>query len=175
MKYTVTVLVHNQTGVLTRISNLFARRGYNIESLAVGQSEILNVSRITLVLPGTKRSVAQVVKQLFKLVDVIKVENIADTACVERELMLIKLNSEGNNRAKILEIATIFRAHIVDFSLESLTLEVTGDPGKIVVIEQALRSFGVIEIARTGRIVLTRESNINTERLRQSGESTVHL
>jgi len=89
--------------------------------------------------------------------------------------MLIKLNSEGNNRAKILEIATIFRAHIVDFSLESLTLEVTGDPGKIVVIEQALRSFGVIEIARTGRIVLTRESNINTERLRQSEESTVHL
>jgi acetolactate synthase-1/3 small subunit len=166
MKYTLSVLVENETGVLTRISSLFARRGYNIESLAVGPAEQVGVSRITIVLPGTKRSVEQLTKQLYKLIDIVKVEDITHVPCVERELMVIKINASTLTRPEILEIANIFRAKVIDFSLESLTLEITGDPGKIVVIERALSKFGIMEIARTGKVALTRESHINTESLK---------
>jgi acetolactate synthase-1/3 small subunit len=166
MKYTLSVLVENEAAILTRICNLFSRRGYNIESLAVGPSEMEGISRITLVLPGTKRSVEQLMKQLYKLIDVIKVEDISQVPCVERELMIVKINTSSSTRSEILEIANIFRARVIDFSLESLTLEVTGDPGKIVVIEKALSKFGILEIARTGKVALTRELNINTEFLK---------
>jgi len=166
MKYTLSVLVENETGVLTRISSLFARRGYNIESLAVGPAEQIGISRITMVLPGTKRSVQQVIKQLYKLIDVVKVENITDVPCVERELMVVKVNASTLTRPEILEIAHIFRAKVIDFAIASITLEITGDPGKIVVIERALSKFGIMEIARTGKVALTRESHVNTEILK---------
>ena len=166
MKYTLAVLVQNEPAILTRICSLFSRRGYSIESLAVGPSELEGVSRITLVLPGTKRSVEQLIKQLYKLIDIIKVEDISQVPCVERELMVMKINASSSTRTEILEIANIFRARVIDFSLESLTLEVTGDPGKIVVIEKALSKFGILEVARTGKVALTRESNINTEFLK---------
>jgi acetolactate synthase-1/3 small subunit len=166
MKYTLSVIVNNETGILTRISSLFSRRGYNIESLAVGPAESKNISRITMVLPGTKRSVDQLIKQLYKLIGIIKVEDITNVPCVERELMVLKLNASTLTRPEILEIANIFRAKVVDFSLESITLEITGDPGKIVVIEKALTKFGIMEIARTGKIAVTRESYINTELLK---------
>ena len=166
MKYTLSVLVENQAGVLTRISSLFARRGYNIESLAVGPAEQIGISRITMVLPGTKRSIEQVIKQLYKLIDVVKVENITDVPCVERELMVLKVNASSLTRPEILEIANIFRAKVIDFASESITLEITGDPGKIVVIERALSKFGITEIARTGKVALTRESHVNTEILK---------
>lgn len=166
MKYTLSVLVSNETGILTRISSLFSRRGYNIESLAVGPAESTNISRITMVLPGTKRSIEQLIKQLYKLIGIIRVEDITNVPCVERELMVIKVNASTLNRPEILEIANIFRAKVVDFALESITLEITGDPGKIVVIEKALSKFGIMEIARTGKIALTRESYINTEILK---------
>ena len=166
MKYTLSVLVTNQPGILTRITSLFSRRGYNIESLAVGPAESVNISRITMVLPGTKRSIEQLIKQLYKLIGIIKVEDITNVPCVERELMVIKVNASTLNRSEILEIANIFRAKVVDFALEAITLEITGDPGKIVVIEKALSKFGIMEIARTGKIALTRESYINTEILK---------
>lgn len=167
MRYTLAVLVENQPSILTRICNLFSRRGYSIESLAVGPSEIQDISRITLVLPGTTRSVEQLIKQLYKLIDIIKVEDISQVPCVERELMVVKINASSSTRSEILEIANIFRARVIDFSLESVTLEVTGDPGKIVVIEKVLNNFGILEIARTGKVALTRESKINTEFLRK--------
>lgn len=166
MKYTLSVLVNNETGVLTRISSLFSRRGYNIESLAVGPAEAVGISRITMVLPGTKRSIEQLIKQLYKLIGIIRVEDITNVPCVERELMVLKVNASTLTRPEILEIANIFRAKVVDFALESITLEITGDPGKIVVIEKALSKFGIMEIARTGKIALTRESYINTEILK---------
>nr|YP_010443557.1 acetohydroxyacid synthase small subunit [Gonyostomum semen]UTE94444.1 acetohydroxyacid synthase small subunit [Gonyostomum semen] len=169
MKYTLSILVLNETGVLTRISSLFARRGYNIESLAVGPTEQIGVSRLTIVLPGTKRSIEQLRKQLYKLIDIIKVEDITNVPCVERELMVLKIKASKLSRAEILEIANIFRAKVIDFSLYSITLEITGDPGKIVVFEKVLSKFGVMEIARTGKIALTRESNLNTQTLKHMG------
>lgn len=169
MKYTLSILVQNQTGVLNRISSLFARRGYNIESIAIGASELCDVSRITVVLPATDHSIKQIVKQLSKLIDVIRVENLTDTACVHRELMLLKVNARNSNRRqKILEIVSIFRAHIVDFAIETLTIEVVGDPGKIAVIRNAVREFGIVEVARTGRIALSRELGIDSESLKKS-------
>jgi len=166
MKYTLSVLVNNETGILTRIFGLFLRRGYNIQSLAVGPAESTNTSRITIVLPATKRSAEQLTKQLEKLIGIIKVDDITNVPCVERELMILKLNASTLTRPEILEIVNIFRAKVVDFSLAAITLEITGDPGKIVVIERALKKFGILEVARTGKIALTRESYINTERLK---------
>ena len=169
MKKTLAITVFNESGVLTRISSLFARRGYNIESLAVGPTEQIGVSRLTIVLPGTKRSIEQLRKQLYKLIDIIKVEDITNVPCVERELMVLKIKASKLSRAEILEIANIFRAKVIDFSLYSITLEITGDPGKIVVFEKVLSKFGVMEIARTGKIALTRESNLNTQTLKHMG------
>jgi acetolactate synthase-1/3 small subunit len=166
MKYTLSVLVKNEAGILNRIYSIFARRGYNIESLAIGPSEQFNISRITLVLPGTQRSIEQLIKQLYKLVDIVKIEDLTDVACVERELMMIKISASTLTRPEILEIVNIFRVKIVDFSMDSLILEITGDPGKIVVVKRALKKFGILEMARTGKIALTRDSNINTEILK---------
>jgi acetolactate synthase-1/3 small subunit len=168
MKYTLSVLVNNESGLLTRMTSMFSRRGYNIESLAVGPAELLNVSRITMVLPGTTRSINQLIKQLYKLIGVIRVEDITFVPCVERELMLVKLNASSYSRREILEIASIFRSRVVDFGKESVTLEITGDPGKIFVIEKSLKRFGIIEVARTGKISLAREYFVNTESLRRA-------
>ena len=165
-KQTISVLVEDEAGVLTRISGLFARRGFNIESLAVGSAEQSGVSRITMVVPGDEKVVEQLIKQLYKLISVLKVQDISQQPCVERELMLIKINATASNRAEIIQVAQIFRARVVDLSEEALTLEVVGDPGKIVAIIQMLTKFGIREIARTGKIALVRESGVNTEYLK---------
>lgn len=168
MKHTLSVLVEDESGVLSRISGLFARRGFNIISLAVGSAEKIGISRITMSVIGDNRTIEQLIKQLYKLVNVLKVQNVTYIPCVERELMLIKINAAEANRSYILEIANIFRAKVVDLSHECLILEVTGDPGKIVALEKLLSKYEIIEIARTGKIALIRESNVNTELLKGS-------
>nr|YP_009244288.1 acetohydroxyacid synthase small subunit [Gelidium vagum]AMK96530.1 acetohydroxyacid synthase small subunit [Gelidium vagum] len=168
MKHTLSVLVEDEAGVLSRISNLFARRGFNIASLAVGPTEKVGISRITMVVSGDNRTIEQLIKQLYKLINILKVQNITNIPSVERELMLIKVKAGLQDRSSILEIAKIFRAKIVDIANEHLTLEVIGDPGKISAIEKLLNQYKVTEIARTGKISLTRSSNVNTEFLRKA-------
>jgi acetolactate synthase-1/3 small subunit len=168
MKHTLSVLVEDESGVLTRIAGLFARRGFNIESLAVGPAEQEGISRITMVVPGDNRIIEQLTKQLYKLINVLRVQDITNLPCVERELMLLKVQTTNLTRSEILEIANIFRAKVVDLAETTLTLEVTGDPGKMVAIEQLLTKFGILEIARTGKISLVRESNVDTQYLRNS-------
>jgi len=166
MKHTLSVLVEDEAGVLARIAGLFARRGFNIESLAVGPAERVGISRITMVVPGDDASIEQLTKQLYKLISVLKVQDITQVPCVERELMLIKVNAPASNRAEVIELTQVFRARIVDISEETLTVEVVGDPGKMVAIVQMLNKFGIREIARTGKIALQRESGVNTEYLK---------
>lgn len=166
MKHTISVLVEDEAGVLTRIAGLFARRGFNIESLAVGPAEQVGISRITMVVPGDDTSIEQLTKQLYKLINVIKVQDITQIPCVERELMLIKVSATSSNRAEVIQLAQVFRARIVDSSEDTLTIEVVGDPGKMVAIAQMLSKFGIREIARTGKIALVRESGVNTEYLK---------
>ena len=166
MKHTLSVLVEDESGVLTRIAGLFARRGFNIESLAVGPAEQIGVSRITMVVPAEDKTIEQLTKQLYKLVNILRVQDISDIPCVERELMLLKVSTNNNKRSEILEIVQIFRARVVDLAESSLIIEVTGDPGKMMAIEQILKPFGISEIARTGKISLVRESKVNTEFLK---------
>lgn len=166
MKHTISVLVEDEAGVLTRIAGLFARRGFNIESLAVGPAEETGVSRITMVVPGDDDTIEQLTKQLHKLINVLKVTDITNTPCVERELMLVKVSANPHNRGEVMQIAQIFRARVVDMSDETLTIEVAGDPGKMVAIISMLNKFGIKEIARTGKIALVRESGVNTEYLK---------
>nr|YP_010904243.1 acetohydroxyacid synthetase small subunit [Catenella fusiformis]WCH57494.1 acetohydroxyacid synthetase small subunit [Catenella fusiformis] len=168
MKHTLSVIVEDESGVLSRIAGLFARRGFNIESLAVGPAERVGISRITMVIPGDNRTIEQLTKQLYKLVNILKVQDITNIPCVERELVLIKVQAFLTTRSSILEIAHIFRAKVVDMAHEYLILEVTGDPGKMVAIKQLLAQYGIVEIARTGKISLTRASNVNTEFLRNT-------
>ena len=166
MKHTLSVLVEDESGVLTRIAGLFARRGFNIESLAVGPAEEIGVSRITMVVPSDERTIEQLTKQLYKLVNILKVEDITNLPCVERELMLIKIKTQLSERSEILEIAQVFRAHVVDLSDESIIIEVTGDPGKTAAIEKLLSKFSISEIARTGKISLIRGSMVSTNYLK---------
>jgi acetolactate synthase-1/3 small subunit len=166
MKHTLSVLVEDEAGVLTRIAGLFARRGFNIESLAVGPAEQVGISRITMVVPGDESIIEQLTKQLYKLINVLKVQDVTEIPCVERELMLVKVNAPSSNRAEVIALAQVFRARIVDISEETLTIEVVGDPGKMVAIIQMLNKFGIREIARTGKIALIRESRVNTEYLK---------
>jgi len=175
MKHTLSVLVEDEAGVLTRIAGLFARRGFNIESLAVGPAEQVGMSRITMVVAGDDACIEQLTKQLYKLINVLKINDITDDPCVERELMLLKVNASSQNRSEILELVRIFRARVVDVADNSLTIEVVGDPGKMVAIVQVLKRFGIQEIARTGRIALTRESGVNTEFLKKSLEAGVEF
>ena len=167
MKKTLAITVFNESGVLTRISALFSSRGFNIESIVVGQSETPSISRIIIVLPGDEHILEQVIKQLNKLIQVIEVKDVSMTPCVERELMLIKIQSIPTTRSEIIEIAQIFKAKIVDISDISITLEVTGDPGKIATIQQLLKRYIILKIVRTGKISLERELGINTESLKR--------
>nr|YP_009294093.1 acetohydroxyacid synthase small subunit [Hildenbrandia rubra]AOM67335.1 acetohydroxyacid synthase small subunit [Hildenbrandia rubra] len=166
MKHTLSVLVEDEAGVLSRIAGLFARRGFNIESLAVGPAEEEGVSRITMVVPGDNRTIEQLTKQLYKLINILKVQDITNIPSVERELMLLKVKARPQNRSEILGILQVFRARVVDCAENFLILEVTGDPGKMAAIKQLLDTFGVIEIARTGKVSLVRTSKVNTELLR---------
>ncbi|XP_050237888.1 acetolactate synthase small subunit 1, chloroplastic-like [Mercurialis annua] len=154
-RHTISVYVGDESGMINRIAGVFARRGYNIESLAVGLNK--DKALFTIVVSGTERVLQQVVEQLQKLVNVMKVEDLSSEPQVERELMLIKVNADPNYRAEIMWLVDIFRAKIVDISEHSLTIEVTGDPGKMVAVQRNLSKFGIREIARTGKIALRRE------------------
>jgi acetolactate synthase-1/3 small subunit len=156
MRHTLAVLVENKSGVLSRVASLFSRRGYNIDSLAVGVTEDPEISRITLVVHGDDRVLEQVTKQLNKLVDVIKVSDFGGEDIVERELALIKVAADTDNRAEIIQIADIFRARIIDVAPKSMTVEVTGDEGKVDAIAKLLRQFGIKEMVRTGKIAMVR-------------------
>ncbi|CAI0541072.1 unnamed protein product [Linum tenue] len=154
-RHTISVFVGDESGMINRIAGVFARRGYNIESLAVGLNK--DKALFTIVVSGTERVLQQVVEQLQKLVNVLKVEDLSSEPQVERELMLIKVNAETEHRAEIKWLVDIFRAKIVDISGQSVTIEVTGDPGKMVAVQRNLSKFGIKEIARTGKIALRRE------------------
>jgi acetolactate synthase-1/3 small subunit len=168
MKHTLSVLVEDESGVLTRIAGLFARRSFNIDSLAVGPTERRGISRITMVVPSDHRTIEQLTNQLYKLVNILKVQDITSLPSVERELMLIKIKIGAEKRRELLDIVDVFRAKVVDLSEDSLIIETAGDPGKIAAIEQVLKKFEIQEIARTGKICLTRESHVDSEFLREA-------
>ena len=155
-KHTIVALVEDKPGVLNRIASLFRRRNFNIDSIAVGHSEIPNLSRVTIVVDGAATMVEQVRKQLAKVIDVVKVADITNEDIVTRELALLKVKSNSVTRSEIMQIVDIFRANIVDVAVDSVTIEVTGDEDKIQSLYNLLRGFGVKEVARTGRIALTR-------------------
>ena len=160
MKHTLAILVENKPGVLTRVAGLFSRRGFNIESLAVGITENQDVSRITIVVSGDDNVLEQVEKQLNKLIDVIRVSDIPAEESVNRELALIKVGVDSTTRAEVMQIVDVFRAKIVDVGIKSLVVEVTGDESKINAIEQLLRQFGIKEMVRTGKIAMNRGAKV---------------
>ena len=166
MKKTLSITVFNESGVLTRISTVFSSRGFNIESIAVGPTENIGISKIIIVLPGDNQTIEQITKQLNKLIQVIEVKDITNRPCVERELMLIKVETSCTTRSEVLEIVQIFRSKVVDISDVSITIEVTGDPGKILTIKELLKNYRIIEIVRTGKISIEREFGINSEFLK---------
>ena len=166
MKKTLSVTVYNESGVLTRISTVFSSRSFNIESITVGPTERIGISTIIIVLPGDNQVIEQITKQLNKLIQVIEVKDLTNVPCVERELMLIKVSSSFSTRSSILEICQIFRAKIVDLSEKSTTIEISGDSGKIATIQKLLEPYGIIEIVRTGKIIMERQLGINTEYLK---------
>ncbi len=155
-KHTIVALVEDKPGVLNRIASLFRRRGFNIDSIAVGQSEFPNQSRVTIIVDGAATMVEQVRKQLAKVIDVVKVSDITSEDIVTRELALFKVKANSTSRSEIIQIVDIFRANIVDVAMDSVTIEVTGDEDKIQSLYNLLRGFGVKEVARTGKIALTR-------------------
>ncbi len=156
IKHAIVAMVADKPGVLNRIASLFRRRGFNIESIAVGHSEIPKISRMTIVVDGSTTQVEQVRKQLEKVVDVIKVTDVTGEGTITRELAIIKVKTTAANRSEIMQIVDIFRANIVDVSSDSVAIEVTGDEEKVNSLYKLLRGFGIMEIARTGVIAMTR-------------------
>ena len=155
-KHILSLLVEHRPGVLARISGLFARRGYNIESLAVGPTDDDSMARITLTVDGAAHPIDQVTKQLHKLVNVIKIRDLEPEEAVARELALFKVSADSDTRGQIMEFADIFRGKIVDVSKRSVTVEVTGTDNKIEAFERMIRPFGLIEMVRTGEIAISR-------------------
>lgn len=156
MKHTLSVLVENKPGVLARVSGLFSRRGFNIDSLAVAETEDPAFSRMTIVVDIETRFLEKVTKQLHKLINVVKISDLSPEEATERELALLKVNAGSAVRAEVIEIVDIFRAKIIDVGRESLTIEVTGAQDKIEAIKDLLRPYGIKELARTGKIALAR-------------------
>lgn len=157
MKHTIAVLVENKPGVLARVAGLFRRRGFNIESLTVGTTEKEDLSRMTIVVEGDDKVVEQVIKQLNKLIETIKVSEISESS-VERELCLIRVHAPPEKRGEIVELTNIFRARIVDVSRDSFIIEVTGDEDKVSAFIDLMRQYGIKELARTGKVAMVRGS-----------------
>lgn len=157
-KHTIIALVEDKPGVLNQLSSMFRRRAFNIESLAVGHSEVPDLSRLTVVVDDTADRVEQVTKQLYKLVNVVKVSDITEQDMVYRELALVKVRATSSNRNEILQIVDIFRGSVVDVAPDSVIIEVTGTEDKIDAMVQLLRGFGIIEMVRTGRVAMVRGS-----------------
>ena len=166
MVHIVSVLVENQFGVLSRISGLFSARGFNIDSLAVGETDDPSVSRMTIAVHGDAKVLDQIMKQLNKLIDVIKVSDLSSDDMIDRELVLIKVTADAKSRPDLMQIVNTFRGKIVDVSPESLVVEVSGNKSKIDAILELLRPFGIREVVRTGTIALSRkfELRLNDEK-----------
>lgn len=158
MSHIISVLVENKSGVLAKISGLFSRRGFNIESLAVGPTDDERISRVTLEVKADEHSIEQIVKQLYKLINIIKIQELDLSNIVERELVLIKVSADSKTRPEILEIVNVFRANIVDVARKSLMIEITGNSTKVRALEDLLRPFGILELVRTGKIACSRGS-----------------
>jgi acetolactate synthase-1/3 small subunit len=170
MKHTISVLVENKAGVLARVASLFARRGFNIDSLAVGTTEHPEVSRMTIVVDLPQRPLDTVTKQVYKLINVLKVSELDPANSVERELMLLKVKAPPATRAEIVSLVEVFRAKIVDVAADTMTIEVTGVPEKLRAFEELVRGFGIIELVKTGRVALARGSpSIKDRALKAAG------
>jgi acetolactate synthase I/III small subunit len=168
MSHVLSLLVEDRPGLLTRVAGLFARRGFNIESLAVGRSEIDGLSRITVVVDVEELPLEQVTKQLNKLVNVIKIVELDSAQAVTREHMLIKVRVDNTTRSQVLEAATLFRAQIVDVATDALVIEATGNTGKIQALLKILEPYGIKEIAQSGLLAIGRGSKSITERVYKS-------
>lgn len=172
-RHILTILVENRIGVLARIAGLIAAKGYNIDSVSVGETMDNSTSRVTLVVHGDDWVMEQVVKQLNRLIDVIKVVDLFEEDFVEREMILVRVNAEASSRAEILRIADIFRAKIVDVTHRTYTLEASGDEDKIRALLELLRPFGIQEFVRTGRIAIARASKASPRKLERVEGSDV--
>jgi acetolactate synthase I/III small subunit len=160
MKHTIAVIVENKTGVLARIAGLFSRRSFNIDSLSVGATDNPDYSRMTITVQGDRDVLEQVIKQLSKLINVIRVSEMEPGEAIDRELAIIKVSADKENRSEIMQIVNIFRASIIDVSHRSMIIEVTGDEEKIDAIVQLLRQFGIKEMARTGKVSMVRGARV---------------
>ena len=156
MKHTISVIVENKSGVLSRVAGLFARRGFNIESLAVGVTENPDISRMTIVAEGDERDLEQIIQQLYKLIDTIRVFDLPRDASIERELALIKVLANEKTHKEIAEIAEMFAARIIDVTEGHIIIEISGEDGKVEAIENLLKKYGIKEMVRTGKIALQR-------------------
>ncbi len=156
MRHVISALVRNKPGVLARVAGLFSARGFNIESLAVGETEDPDVSRMTVVVPGDDAILEQVRKQLSKLVDTIRVQDFRDTPCVVRDLMLVKVKTTSAKRTEVCTIAEVFGANILDMAEKAVILELTGDQDKLARFVKMLNPFGIVEMMRTGRVAMAR-------------------
>jgi len=163
-KHTLSVLVENNPGVLTRIAGLFSRRGYNIESLAVGPTEHSDVSRMTLVVDVDDRPLEQITKQLNKLIEVLKIVELADSTSVRREILLVKVSADVQTRTHVIESAHLFRAKIVDVAADSVTIEATGNSDKLEALLRILEPFGIKELVQSGMVAIGRGSRSITDR-----------
>lgn len=167
-RHVLSLLVEDKPGLLTRVAGLFARRGFNIESLAVGPTEIKGLSRITVVIDVEALPLEQVTKQLNKLINVIKIVELEPSQTIQREHMLIKVRVDAATRSAVLEAASLFRAHVVDVAPDSVVIEVTGDTGKVHALLRVLEPFGIKEIAQSGLLAMGRGSKSITERVFKS-------
>lgn len=156
----LSVLVENRAGVLNRVTSLFARRGYNIESLAVGTTQDPDISRITISLPGDDHLVLQIIRQLHKLPDVLMVRHLKDDESFSRELVFFKVQADASTRTQVLQIVDIFRGHIIDVSPETVTIELSGKDDKIEALHHLLEPYGILEMVRTGPIAIERGTRI---------------
>ena len=163
-RHTLAVLLENKPGALTRVAALFARRSFNIHSLAVGPTEHEGISRMTIVVDVDELPLEQVTKQLNKLVNVIKIVELDDESSVQRELLLVKVRAEAGTRSAVLEVVELFRAHVVDVAVDAVTIEATGNPGKLRALLAALEPYGVREIVKSGAIGIGRGSRSITDR-----------
>ncbi|WP_019137803.1 acetolactate synthase small subunit [Cellulomonas massiliensis] len=163
-RHTLSVLVENKPGVLTRVAGLFARRAFNIHSLAVGPTEHPEISRITVVVDVDELPLEQVTKQLNKLINVIKIVELEDAASVQRELLLVKVRADASSRTSVLEVVQLFRAHVVDVVPDTVVVEATGSPGKLDALLAALEPFGIREIVQSGTVAIGRGSRSITDR-----------